>query len=372
MEERLAESAESQERLRVCFFIPEFDYGGAQKQCILLLNELQRRDDVELMLVRFRSGPQDHLLRTDRLRTEYVGIRSNFDPRAITAVRRLAMDFQADVIMSWIRVADVYSYFVRLLNPEVKWVMTQRNSTPAASWLRRVRDGLGTRADAIAANSPGGVQWWKSKRARGSVYLVDNIADSRRSTPTQRSARSLLYVGRLEPQKNVLTMVRAFVAIVRQQPEVKIYICGDGTLRAEMETITAEAGVGGRIEFLGFRADATEWMTRCEVLVSLSDYEGMPNVLMEGVQAGCRIVASSIDEHVELLGPKYPFLVRDHHDADAVVAVLSQALASPANSDDLAHAQQRLARMEPAAVAARYMDIFRAAVRGNPTTAPSD
>ena len=348
--------------LRVCFFIPEFNFGGAQKQCILLLNELQRRDDVELTLVRFRPGPQDHLLNTGRLHIEFVEPRSNFDPRAIVGVSRVVAQSRADIMMSWIRVADVYSFFVRLLNPKVKWIMTQRNSTPADSWLRRVRNVLGRRADAIAANSLGGVQWWVEKNARGSVYLVDNIADASSRTESSPKTKSLLYVGRLEVQKNVLTMIKAFVIIARQQPDVAIWVCGDGALRKEMETITKEAGAGGQITFFGFRPDATDLMARSDVLVSLSDYEGMPNVLMEGVQAGCKIVASAIPEHQDFLGSAYPLLVRNHHDVDEVARIVGQALSCPSGANDLGHARQRLARMEPSAVAERYLEIFRATV----------
>lgn len=361
----MAERGVRGRKLRVCFFIPDFNYGGAQKQCILLLNELQRRDDIELTLVRFRPGAQDHLLDTANLRNVFVDVRSNFDARAVIALARLVSQSHTDLIVSWVRVCDVYSYFVRLLRPRVKWVMTQRNSHHMDSWLFRLRDFLGRRANAIAANSPGGVQWWEDRRARGRVYLVDNVAASVKAVPEQpRDACSVLYVGRLEAQKNVLSMVRAFVRLAQSQNEVVIRVCGDGALRAEMEKIVADAGVADRIEFLGFRKDATDWMAGAKVLVSLSEHEGMPNVLMEGVQAGCSIVASSIPEHVDFLGSSYPFLVQDYHNVDEAAGVMEQALGLPINSGDLEHARQHLSRMEPPAVAARYMHIFSAVAAG--------
>jgi glycosyltransferase involved in cell wall biosynthesis len=351
---------DEQEKLRVCFFIPEFSYGGAQKQCILLLNELQRRDDVELLLIRFRPGPQDHLLRIDRLRCEFVHVRSNFDPRAAIEARRLAVQFQADVLISWIRVCDIYAAIMRVTRPKFKWVLTQRNSTPAGGWLRSVRNVLGGRADAIAANSPGGVQWWQQRAVRCPVYLVDNIADPGRPAGSPRMARSILYVGRLESQKNVLTMVRAFSVVAQHHPDVKIWVCGDGTLRAEMESIAAAGTAADQIQFLGFRKDATELMSTASVLVSLSEYEGMPNVLMEGVRVGCAIVASAIPEHRGLLGEDYPLMVEHHHDVDEVVRVIVSAMDSSTVHGDLAHARDVLAGMAPEAVATQYMDIFRA------------
>jgi glycosyltransferase involved in cell wall biosynthesis len=358
----MTDSGTAQQKLRVCFFIPDFCYGGAQKQCILLLNELQCRDDIELTLIRFRAGAQDPLLDTSRIRSEYVDVRSNFDLRAIVAVGRLVSQCQADIIVSWVRVCDVYSCLVRLLHPRIKWVMTQRNTRDADYWLDRVRDLLGRRADAIAANSPAGVQRWAHRNTRGRVNLVDNIAAPVHDAPLRRVARSVLFVGRLETGKNVLVMVRAFASLAQTQPDVTIWVCGDGEMRTQMESIVAEAGVTDRIEFLGFRSDVPEWMQRAKILVSLSEHEGMPNVLMEGVQAGCTIVASSIPEHVSFLGAKYPFLVQNHHDVDEVAGVLGRALNAQSGSEDSARARQHLARMEPATVAACYIGIFRAVV----------
>ncbi|MCV7421493.1 glycosyltransferase [Mycobacterium yunnanensis] len=346
-------------KISVCVFIPDFDYGGAQKQCILLLNELQRRDDVAVTLIRFRKGAQDHLLKTEGLRNEFVDVRSNFDVRAILAVGRLVSASHADIIMSWVRVCDVYSYFVRLGHPRLKWVLTQRNSSHPNNLIFRVRDFLGRRADAIAANSQGGVDWWREKNALGSVHLVDNIAAPPLARSSDRVPRSVLYVGRLEAQKNVLTMIEALLRVVQAQPDVTIWICGDGALRAEMEAIVEGAQVAKNVSFLGFRPNPGEWMAKSTTVVSLSNHEGMPNVLMEAVQAGCRIVASAIAEHTNFLGSDYPFLVRNHHDADAAAQSILDALEADVSPNELDHARGHLARMAPPAVAANYMDIFR-------------
>ena len=355
----------TQTKINVCVFIPDFDYGGAQKQCILLLNELQQRDDVAVTLIRLRKGAQDHLLETHSLRNEFIDVRSNFDVRAVLAVGQLVSASNADIIMSWVRVCDVYSYFVRLRHPRLKWVLTQRNSSHPDNLIFRLRDFLGRRADAIAANSQGGVDWWKDKKALGSVHLVDNIAAPPPTNSSDRVARSVLYVGRLEAQKNVVTMIEALVRVVQAQPDVTIWICGDGALRADMEAIVEGARVTKNVEFLGFRPNPGEWMAKSTTVVSLSNHEGMPNVLMEAVQAGCRIVASAIAEHVNFLGPDYPFLVRNHHDADAAAQSISEALEADVSPNDLNHARGHLARMAPPAVAASYMEIFHGvAARG--------
>ncbi|MCV7061969.1 glycosyltransferase [Mycolicibacterium vaccae] len=274
-------------------------------------------------------------------------------------VARLVSAYKIDVIISWVRVCDVYSYFIRRLTPKVRWVMTQRNSRHADTWLFRLRDFLGQRADAIAANSPGGVQWWRERRTGGSVHLVSNIAAPRHEPGTEQRKQSVLYVGRLEPQKNVETMIKAFALVAQSHPTVSIWVCGDGSLRAQLEQIAVRAGLEDRIEFLGFRQDATEWMARARVVVSLSDHEGMPNVLMEAVQAKCTIVASGIKEHIDFLGPSYPLLVENHHDAEEAAAKIAEGLRTNCSSDHLTHALKRLESMEASEVADSYMQIFQ-------------
>lgn len=342
--------------LRVCFLIQAMSDGGAQKQCIYLLNELQKRNDIELHLIYFFSGIHDHLLETANLAVHRLEIGSNYNPLNIVQLLKLLKQIQPDILVSWLHACDAYSFFVKRSIPRMRWLMTERDSSYPPDpryWLRRQ---LGIYADAIIANSEKGKAYWQDAGANCPCFVVPNIV---KATPIPGSrAQSAIYVGRLEQQKNVTTVVRSFCVLARRRSELKFFILGEGSLRPELEAIVRAADLERRIDFLGFQQNVLPHLSRAGVVVSLSHHEGLPNAMLESVAAGTLVVASDIPEHRELLGPDYPFYVVDRNSPEASAAVIDSALQSK-NYDVLGFSKARISKMEPQTISETYMSIFR-------------
>ena len=66
---------------KVTFLIPGFADGGAQRQCILLLNALRNDPDLELRLIHFYDGVHFELLNREGLAIQRFDSTSNYDPR---------------------------------------------------------------------------------------------------------------------------------------------------------------------------------------------------------------------------------------------------------------------------------------------------
>jgi colanic acid/amylovoran biosynthesis glycosyltransferase len=120
------------------------------------------------------------------------------------------------------------------------------------------------------------------------------------------SALRLAYVGRLvEEQKQISQVTRAFCRVVREVADAEATIYGDGPDRSAVERILASEGLGLPVRLAG-RVDTTQIQERlldCDVIVLLSDYEGLPIAVMEGMACGCVPVClrirSGIPELVE-------------------------------------------------------------------------
>jgi colanic acid/amylovoran biosynthesis glycosyltransferase len=121
-----------------------------------------------------------------------------------------------------------------------------------------------------------------------------------------RSNLRLAYVGRLaEKQKRISEVARAFCLVAREVPGTEAEIYGDGPDRAAVEGILASEGLGLPVHLAG-RVESSHIQDRlldCDVIVLLSDYEGLPIALMEGMACGCVPVClrirSGIPELVE-------------------------------------------------------------------------
>lgn len=113
--------------------------------------------------------------------------------------------------------------------------------------------------------------------------------------PPTRVARSpgslrIAYSGRLtEEQKKIAEVARAFIRAVKEIPDTKATIYGDGPAANDVERIVALEGAGLSVRVAGaVHSDRIhEKLLDCDAIVLLSDYEGLPIALMEGMACGC-------------------------------------------------------------------------------------
>ncbi len=101
----------------------------------------------------------------------------------------------------------------------------------------------------------------------------------------------LLFIGRLKPQKRTDVLLDA-LARVRQKLDVRLWLCGDGPLRGDVERRVSELGLDGAVDLLGFQDNPFALMRRADLFVLTSDFEGLPNALIEAQGLGLPAVAT--------------------------------------------------------------------------------
>lgn len=348
--------------IKVTILIPGFADGGAQRQCILLLNELQTDPDIDLRLIHFYDGVHFDMLTRDRLTVQRFDSTSNYDPRNLWRVWQALRRDRPDVLMTWLHACDVYGYALRRTLPHMAWVMTERDSAYPNELRYNLRRKLGRCADVIVANSEKGVGYWQSAGATAAMRAVPNIvlvgdAPLRELPATPR----IVTIGRLEPQKNPGTVVEAFALLARKHPAWDMAVIGAGAEEPALRAIAAREEAEDRIAFLGFRKDVPDQLSRATLVVSMSHNEGLPNVLLESVAAGRLAVVSDIPEHRELFGPHYPYYVADRTDPAVVAAAVTAAVDNSHDSELLQYARTRLETMTPQIIAQTYKNILTSA-----------
>ncbi len=119
------------------------------------------------------------------------------------------------------------------------------------------------------------------------------IDEAASATPVreQSDALVLLFIGRLKPQKRTDVLLDA-LARVRQKLDARLWLCGDGPLRGDVERRISELGLDGAVDLLGFHDNPFALMRRADLFVLTSDFEGLPNALIEAQGLGLPAVAT--------------------------------------------------------------------------------
>lgn len=141
----------------------------------------------------------------------------------------------------------------------------------------------------------------------------------------------ILFVGTIEPRKNLPTLMRAFAELPRDtvhQPQ--LVIAGPkGWLTAEFDRAVAEANFGDRLRMIGYVGDddLRALYSSCTAFVSPSLYEGFGLPPLEAMACGAPVIASRIAAHVETLGA-HAHLV-EPTDQRALARVIATLLENP-------------------------------------------
>lgn len=358
-------------KLKVIFLIAGFDGGGAQKQCILLLNELQKDTNFEIHLVYFYEGVNFYLLDHNNLQLHQVQTGSFYDFRNILKISKVLKSIQPSILISWLHASDVYSFVLKLLNQNMKWIMTERDSFYPFDLRYKLRAFAGKKADLIIANSFKGQEYWVEMGFPfAKTKVVTNILLEAKHFPEKSKSKkpTILYVGRLEPQKNVINLTKCFIELSNIFPEGEFYIIGEGTLKEVIENLIKDNNKEKSIKVLPFQKKVSDYFFLADIFVNISKHEGTPNTVIENIQLGNIVLASNIPEHIDLLGNDYPFLLKNLDDKEEFIKLTIKILENKGKPEDyLIFAKQKLKSMDPEIVANDYKLIFKNLLHDNQT-----
>jgi len=123
-------------------------------------------------------------------------------------------------------------------------------------------------------------------------------ADTRRARSIASTATLLMFVGRLDRQKDPLLLLQAFALALRQRSDLHLLIVGDGVLRPMVEQAIEAAGLGGHITLTGAlgREAIAGLLRAADLFVLSSAYEGMPIAVLEALATGVPVASTDVGE----------------------------------------------------------------------------
>lgn len=105
----------------------------------------------------------------------------------------------------------------------------------------------------------------------------------------------IVWVGRLEAQKRPDLAVETLARVrdrLGAERDARLWMCGDGSWRARLEARIADLGLTGAVRLLGFQDNPFPLMRAADLFLSTSDFEGLPNALIEAQGLGLPAVAT--------------------------------------------------------------------------------
>ena len=285
---------------------------------------------------------------------------ARFDPRTWPALQRIASEKQIDVL-------HLHGYgattFGRLVGAwkRIPVVLHEHANLTSTPWFQKVADRvLEPFTDIAIAVSESTAEFVRDARlVRQSrvkvVYLgapleefsaprsADEIARTREGLGVGLSDVVIGSVTRLHDSKGNEYLIEAAAEVVRERPQAKFLLFGEGPLRPALEARAAALGLGDRFVFGGFVKDVAGVLWAFDMSVFPSLWEGTPLTVFEAMAARRPIVATDADGLVDVLTNGRDALIVPKRDGPALARRIIQLIDDPAERARLAGEAARTA-----------------------------
>jgi glycosyltransferase involved in cell wall biosynthesis len=281
------------------------------------------------------------------------------------------------------------AFALRGLTPRPAILRTRHNIFPIArhplnAWLYgRTLDGLVVISSAIErqcraipflAHKPTALIWSVPDLERFGKQPPGTREHIRRELEAAEQTPVILCAGRLRPEKGQEELLRAVPGVRGQVPDVKFWMAGEGSQRAEYEALARRLGIESSVRFLGFRADVPALMAAADVAAVPSRSEGLGTAALEALAAGVPVVATRVGGLVDFVYPGQTGELVPAGDVAALADTLARLLQDEPTRRRLGEAGRALihAQFTEDALARRTLDFYHRMVSLRRTTSPRD
>lgn len=132
------------------------------------------------------------------------------------------------------------------------------------------------------------------KRLRKKSTIIPNPVD-KKFFEIERDSKfgQIITVGRLTEQKNQKLLIDAFKKVHNRYDNIRLLICGDGEKKIQLEKYIKKNDLEDCIRLCGNVENIEEYLQKAFLFVLPSDYEGMPNALMEAMAVGLPVISTN-------------------------------------------------------------------------------
>lgn len=221
------------------------------------------------------------------------------------------------------------------------------------------------RADIVTSPTPVAAQYVQRQADLASVIAISCGVDLDRFTPkyAKPERHSILFVGRLDPEKNLATLLRAFTLM--NDVDAYLDIVGGGSERFELEQLAAGLGVAERVRFHGRVSDErlAELHHAATVFVMPSPAELQSIATLEALASGTPVVVADAMALPHLVDNGVEGYLVPTHNAHAFARQIAAIVNLP-ETEYLrmsAYALGRAAQHDATTIVRQYEDLYRGA-----------
>lgn len=309
--------------MKIVFFTGEYTEGGAERVMSILANGFVERG-YDVALLSYYDSKFFYSLdeKVEKLSVFHNTGSKNIIKNLIWMHRYFKEN--GDIVISFLAPFNILALlaFILIDKPIIVADRNDPSKVPGNRLIRCLRDFLYRFADGVTVQTLQNSRYFKRIKTRviaNPIYFDDYAG---KALNVQKKNK-IVNVGRLKSQKNQKMLIEA-LGDIDEKYYLEIY--GDGDLKNELIDFADKCGVKERVHFMGNVKDVFDKILDASVFVLSSNYEGMPNALIEAMCLGLPVISTKVSGTEELIKDNINGLLIDVNDEKALADKLNLLL----------------------------------------------
>lgn len=271
-------------------------FGGAERQNVMLANAMAERGH-DITLVSLCADNNCYEL-DEKVKYIFLPDRKNGIGRLITRyqdIKKVLQEVNPDIILNfWLQPAYMTAMMKKSINGKI--IYSERGDPGDKEYsgiLGIVRKLALSRIDGFVFQSKGAQSYFDKDVQKRSTVIHNPVIIKMNAPHTVKHIRkAIVSVGRLHPQKNQKVLIEAFAKISDRIPDYRLEIYGDGELKEELENLIKKLSIDNKAFLMGTSKKIHSLICDASLFVLSSDFEGMPNALLEAMALGLPCIST--------------------------------------------------------------------------------
>lgn len=283
---------------KILFYINAINGGGAERVMVNLAKYFSENEYETVLVTSFQDTWEYPLgAKVRRLTLENEELKQSRIKRNLSRIKKLRLickQEKPDVLVSFMEEPNFRAILATRGLP-VKTLVSVRND-PNKEYAGKLGWFVGKvllpMADGCVFQTGDAQKWFPKRLQKKSEIIYNAVKEEFYSVERKPIRGEIVTCGRLTEQKNHKLLINAFAKVQKAYPFAVLKIYGEGTLREELQDQIDALNLNEKVFLMGATNNVAKALESADLFILSSDYEGMPNALMEAMAAGVPCIST--------------------------------------------------------------------------------
>ncbi|MFY4787722.1 glycosyltransferase [Aliarcobacter butzleri] len=290
--------------------------GGAERVISLILKELENEQNLKVHFMMMEDGIEydlpKYITPIILSNSKKSGVKKLLElPFVAWKLKKYIKENNINIVMSFLYRPNYINILAKIFGSNHKSIINIRSTTSRyknEGLLGKINlfliNNLFDKADLIISNSKGVDEDLKSiMNITTNTKVIYNPVDIKYINSKKdicedvdfdfkEDKKYVISVGRLIPLKRNIDLIKAFFKLQKEDDNLEVLFLGDGILKNDLINECIKLNIGNKVHFLGNVKNPFYYLSRSDLFVLTSEFEGFPNVLVEAMTCGLPVISS--------------------------------------------------------------------------------